>query len=91
MAPDDDERLMSEDIEELDTAGVKTGLLKEIARWKREAKAEDNDRYFWHVTEADKISKGDRYFVIGRKGSGKTAICEYFSRQTRHLMYSPRN
>ena len=73
---------MSEDIEELDTASVSTGLLEEVAGWKREAKAEDNDRYFWHVSETDRISQGDKYFVIGRKGSGKTAICEYFSRQT---------
>ena len=73
---------MSEDIEELDTSTVARGVLEEISHWKREAKAEDNDRYFWHVSEADEIARGDKYFVIGRKGSGKTAIREYFNRQT---------
>ncbi len=43
-----------------------------------DAKAEDNDRYFWHVREVDLIQRGDKYFVIGRKGPGKTAISEYF-------------
>jgi hypothetical protein len=69
-----------EEIEELDAAAVSTNLLQEISAWKREAKAEDNDRYFWHVREVDQIAKGDKYFVIGRKGTGKTAISEYFNR-----------
>jgi cold shock CspA family protein len=71
----------TEDIEELDTAGVDQSLLNEMSQWKREAKAENNDRYFWHVREVDQIARGDKYFVIGRKGAGKTAICEYFSHQ----------
>ena len=72
---------VSEDIEELDSAAVSTNLLREISTWKREAKAEDNDRYFWHVREVDQIARGDKYFVIGRKGTGKTAISEYFNRR----------
>lgn len=75
-----DETMESEEIEELDRTYVDVSLLQEIANWKREAKAEDNDRYFWHVREVDQIAQGDKYFVIGRKGSGKTAICEYFDR-----------
>ncbi len=74
--------LLSEEIVDLDAAGVDKSLLKEVAAWKREARAEDNDRYFWHVSEVDQITRGDRYFVIGRKGSGKTAICEYLKRMT---------
>jgi hypothetical protein len=77
-----DEKLLSENVEQLDAKDVSMDVLREIAQWKREAKAEDNERYFWHVREADEISKGDKYFVIGRKGSGKTAICEYFNKQT---------
>ena len=84
----DDARLMVDDVEELDTTEVTSDVLKEIAQWKREAKAEDNERYFWHVREADEIAKGARYFVIGRKGSGKTAICEYFNKQSRFDVFA---
>ena len=77
----EDAKLMTEDVEELDTSAVTSEVLKEIGQWKREAKAEDNDRYFCHVSEVDEISRGTKYFVIGRKGSGKTAICEYFNKQ----------
>jgi len=53
-------------------------LLKEIStNWKLEAKQENNDRYFYHVEEANKILNGERFYVIGRKGSGKSAISEY--------------
>jgi hypothetical protein len=76
-----DPNLISEDVEELDSTKVNNKVLEEIASWKREAKSEDNDRYFWHVREVDQIVRGDKYFVIGRKGSGKTAICEYFNRR----------
>ena len=76
----EDERMLSEDVEDLDTQDVRAEIIEEIAKWKLEAKAEDNDRYFWHVHETDEISSGDKYFVIGRKGSGKTAICEYLNR-----------
>jgi len=54
------------------------GLLKEIStNWKLEAKQENNDRYFYHVEESNKILNGERFYVIGRKGSGKSAISEY--------------
>lgn len=76
-----DPDMESDDIEELDTERVEQALLGEIARWKREAKAEDNDRYFWYVREVDQIVQGEKYFVIGRKGAGKTAICEFFDRK----------
>jgi cold shock CspA family protein len=76
-----DVKMESEAIEELDTASVDQEVLAEIFHWKREAKAEDNDRYFWHVREVDQLARGEKYFVIGRKGSGKTAICEYFNRR----------
>jgi energy-coupling factor transporter ATP-binding protein EcfA2 len=72
--------MLNEEIEPLDTSHVEKALLLEVASWKREARSEDNDRYFWHVNEVGQIAKGDKYFVIGRKGSGKTALCEYFNR-----------
>jgi len=85
LAPD--LSLPTEDIEDLDTSKVDQNLLQEMSRWKREAKAEDNDRYFWHVREVDQIAQGEKYFVIGRKGSGKTAISEYFNRQKQYNIF----
>ena len=66
-----------EDIEELDARTVDLTLIHEISTWKREAKSEDTSRYFFHVREVDQITSGDKCFVIGRKGCGKTAICEH--------------
>jgi cold shock CspA family protein len=83
-----DEELLNDDIEELDTTDVNTTLLEEIASWKREAKAEDSYRYFWHVREVDQIIKGNKYFIIGRKGSGKTAICEHFYKIRSHDIFA---
>ncbi|MGZ8916333.1 MAG: P-loop ATPase, Sll1717 family [Methylobacter sp.] len=52
--------------------------LEEIAdNWHREAKREDSERYFYFINEIKQISSGKKSFVIGRKGSGKTAINEY--------------
>lgn len=55
-------------------------LLEEISSWKAEAKLEDSERYFFHIDEVDKILSGDRSYVIGRKGTGKTAISEYLNK-----------
>lgn len=78
----------SEDLEELDISKVDKNLITEISTWKREAKAEDNDRYFWHVKEVDQIAKGDKFFVIGRKGAGKTALSEYFNKQHKYNVFA---
>ena len=52
--------------------------LKEIAEtWKLEAKQENNLRYFFHIEESQKILNGDKFYIIGRKGSGKSAISQY--------------
>jgi hypothetical protein len=57
-------------------------LLGEIEEWKLEAKLEDVNRYFFHTRDAELIEKGLRCYVIGRKGTGKTAIAEYLHRQS---------
>lgn len=54
-----------------------TELLTEIAGWKLEAKLEDNQRYFYHTADVDLLNNGSRSYVIGRKGTGKTAIREF--------------
>ena len=55
-------------------------LFIEISEWKLEAKQEDVDRYFYHSNITNKLINGSRSYVIGRKGSGKTAICEHINR-----------
>jgi hypothetical protein len=87
-SPMTEPNIASEDIEELDTTEVDSKLLAELASWKREARAEDNDRYFWHVSEVDQIKRGNKYFVIGRKGAGKTAICEHFNCQHAYNVFA---
>lgn len=63
-------------------------LLEEVSEWKLEAKLEDNRRYFFHVNEVNRIVRGQRSFVIGRKGCGKTAISEYLCRQAEEGTFS---
>lgn len=47
-----------------------------INNWSIEAKKE-NSAYFYNVQEVKIIMNGSKSFVIGRKGSGKTAIAQY--------------
>lgn len=54
-------------------------LLEEIEDWKLEAKLENSHRYFYYTKIVERLSKGKKSYVIGRKGTGKTAISEYLS------------
>jgi hypothetical protein len=56
-------------------------LLRELQNWKLEAKLEDSERYFFEVAEVDSVRRGSKSYVIGRKGTGKTAIGEKFLTQ----------
>ena len=47
-----------------------------INNWSVEAKKE-NPAYFYNIEEVNLIREGKKSFVIGRKGSGKTAIAKY--------------
>lgn len=61
--------------EERDTTSKKA--LKEIVEtWIDDAKQEDPD-YFYSVEHVSEILNNKKYFVIGRKGSGKSAIAKY--------------
>ena len=51
--------------------------LKAIADWKLEAADEDNDRYFYGMPGVSSVQSGESSYVIGRKGSGKTAVAEH--------------
>jgi len=53
--------------------------LNEVARWKLEAKLDDIKRYFFAIPELNDIATGDASYVIGRKGTGKTALVQYLS------------
>ncbi|MCF7789654.1 MAG: hypothetical protein K9N47_26255 [Prosthecobacter sp.] len=50
---------------------------QEIANWKLEARLEDNARYFYRISALPRLHSGEHSYVIGRKGSGKTALSEY--------------
>jgi hypothetical protein len=53
-------------------------ILNSIAdNWKLEAKLEANSDYFYHLREIRSILNKSKYYVIGRKGSGKSSISEY--------------
>jgi energy-coupling factor transporter ATP-binding protein EcfA2/phosphohistidine phosphatase SixA len=64
-------------------------LLNEIKNsWKLDAKSENTDRFFFHVAEVESIKSGDRAYVIGRKGTGKSAIAQYLSNIKSHDTFS---
>lgn len=52
-------------------------LLREISRWPIEAKEDDTVRYFYETEDLPLLLDGSKCFVIGRKGTGKTAIAEH--------------
>ncbi len=62
--------------------GPNVQMLSEITKWRLEAKDEDNSRYFYYMQSAESLASGDSSYVVGRKGSGKTAIAEHFRSQT---------
>ena len=51
--------------------------LAEVANWAKDARDEDSKRYFYHFSDVSLIERGSKNYVIGRKGTGKTAIAEY--------------
>jgi len=63
-------------------------LLREIASWKLEAKLEDTNRYFFTTPDVRLIESGEKCFVIGRKGTGKTAISEHLTHRRDYWGFS---
>jgi len=49
----------------------------EIASWPIEAREESAADYFFHFNDVSHIENGIKNYVIGRKGTGKTAIADY--------------
>lgn len=48
------------------------------SEWKRDA-IKEKGKYFYDDGEISQLRSGDKYFVIGRKGAGKTAIADYIN------------
>ncbi|MBT3147018.1 P-loop ATPase, Sll1717 family [Neptunomonas phycophila] len=65
-----------------------TKLLEEIEEWKLEAKLESSHRYFYQTRIVDRLSSGKKSYVIGRKGTGKTAISEYLASNDSDAVFS---
>lgn len=71
------EEILSESILK-NLSNTTTEVLKRIKEgWKQDAKSEAASHYFYFYDEVEEILQGSKYFVIGRKGSGKTAICQH--------------
>ena len=62
--------------------------MEEIRRWKLESNEEDTSRYFYAVPGVADLQSGDTCFVVGRKGSGKTAIAEHIRGNLGHNVFS---
>lgn len=67
---------------------AKPTILREISRWSIEAKDEDSSRYFFHFDDVSDIEDGTKSYVIGRKGTGKTAIAEYLHNHQSYSRFS---
>lgn len=64
-------------------------IAKRIAEnWKLDARFEDSNRYFYNYTEVDQILNNNKCYVIGRKGAGKTAICEHILKTSGYNIFS---
>lgn len=66
------------------------GAINEIANWMLDGKLEDSHRYFYATPEVNLLENGLKCFVIGRKGTGKTAISEYLNKKTEYDVFSQR-
>lgn len=64
-------------------------IAKRIAdNWKLDARFEDSSRYFYNYNEVEQILNKNKCYVIGRKGSGKTAICEHILKSSGYNFFS---
>lgn len=52
-------------------------LIEISNKWKLDAKLEHNVKYFYNLSTFNTVLSGDKCYVIGRKGTGKTAIAEH--------------
>ena len=70
----------------LDTSNI----MKNISEtWHLEAKQEHDDLFFY-IDDVNSLKSGEKAYVIGRKGMGKTAISEYLYNQHSPKVFSER-
>lgn len=68
----------------------KNNLIKDVASyWKLDAKLEQ-DKYFYQLKEVNTILKNEKCYIIGRKGTGKTAICNYIVNKQKYNHFAER-
>lgn len=71
-----------------DQKTLRAKTLQEITDgWNIEAKQESTE-YFYSTGESQELLNGKKYFVIGRKGTGKTAIAEHIASQNDEIHFS---
>lgn len=58
-------------------ATTNQAILNIAQNWKLEARLEDNSKYFYHFREVNMILNNQKCYIVGRKGAGKSAICEH--------------
>jgi hypothetical protein len=63
-------------------------ILKISENWKLDAKLESHHNYFYHLNEVNSILNGSKYYIIGRKGSGKSSIGEYLLNSKTHDIFT---
>lgn len=63
---------------------------KEVVNWKLEARLEDAERYFFPVNRLETVTEGRAFYVIGRKGSGKTAVSQHLYQSRAYDCYTQR-
>lgn len=63
-------------------------VFEEVAQWKLDAKLEDPGRYFYQPADLTRLETGTKCFVIGRKGTGKTAISEFLTGRRASKLFS---
>jgi cold shock CspA family protein/energy-coupling factor transporter ATP-binding protein EcfA2 len=56
-------------------------------QWRVDAMSENNDLFFYKLDEIDNVKNGDKCFVIGRKGTGKTAIARHIAGIKEHNVF----
>jgi|GEM_PF-1991922 len=62
-----------------------------ISDWKVEARASlDELKYFYYMNELDLIRNHNKCYVIGRKGTGKTAMAEFIHSQNSENIFTTR-
>lgn len=62
--------------------------LSQIDMGKNDAKLDSLEKYFYDCGYVNQIKKMDKFFIIGRKGAGKSAIAYYIEKNVTHKTYT---